>query len=991
MSNFIPPSATQPTETARPVEAMPRPKRWSIHFSMRFKLIIAFLVVALIPLGAMVYINYLSTKTMLIGVANRSLSVGAEKVIADIETFFETNKQTVQEVATWPEVISYLSRPVTADLSPDEAEKQRIRESLQRLRGQDENAPSFALLNRQGQNVVDTSGQIDLDESNQNYFIEPSRTGQLYVSPVIFEPAKEEAFLYISSPVINTLGQIVGVVRMQYKAEVLQQLIAQHNGLAGEQSFAILLDDKRIQLANGGNPDQRFTSVVLLSETAIKELQTEQRLPNKLTTDLFVSMPGFQAGLDNPTAPYFTIQLDETDDQLALAAIEKLQVQQFSWNVVFVQPQEAFLSPLQEQIFTAGVILLAIIIVVFILAFNISRPLSNPLVFLADVAQKVAGGALGLQAPEGSRDEIGVVARAVNSLANQLRDLSGNLDQYIAERTRALGTLVRSLETSTQIGRQITTILEIDELLRYVVNRIQIEFNFYYTHIYLVDQATGDLVMAEGSGEVGRRLKAQGHRLKAGEGIVGTVASSNEFFLSNDVSKVLNFVSNPLLPDTRSELALPLRKGDRVVGVLDIQDNKLNRFTSADVSLMQSIANQTAVAIDNARLLTETQNALKEVQRLTRRLTREGWDQISEEISVSGYRFSSGAIVPISPDTDVWLPPMKEAVTKQQLIKQTESDNGGNSETELAVPLILRGEVIGVLSVKREEITAWADEEVAAIEAVANQVPLALENARLSKEQEKTIVQLKEVDRLKSEFLTSMSHELRTPLNSIIGFADVILQGIDGEVSDMALNDVRLIYNSGQHLLTLINDILDLSKIEAGEMELVREPLDIEEMVSEVMNSASVLKKNKPVEIITNIEEDLPAIYADKLRINQILLNLVSNAVKFTDKGIVTIKAEISSNNPSQALISVMDQGIGIPKNMLHTVFDRFRQVDASRKRKAEGSGLGLAICKQLVEMHGGMIEVTSVEGKGSNFYFTIPFVDAVVSDYEPIGVAAGN
>jgi signal transduction histidine kinase len=289
------------------------------------------------------------------------------------------------------------------------------------------------------------------------------------------------------------------------------------------------------------------------------------------------------------------------------------------------------------------------------------------------------------------------------------------------------------------------------------------------------------------------------------------------------------------------------------------------------------------------------------------------------------------------------------------------------------------------LGVKREDVKNWADEEVAAVEAVAGQVTLALESARLSKERERTIVQLKEVDRLKTEFLASMSHELRTPLNSIIGFADVILQGIDGEVSELAMHDVRLIYNSGQHLLALINDVLDLARIEAGMMELMREALDIEEIVEDVLGATHALVKSKPLEVVTDIQEALPAIYADKLRLKQTLINLVNNAIKFSREGTITIKANVWEDNPRLVLISVIDEGIGIPENMLDTIFDRFRQVDSSRKREAEGTGLGLNICKQLVELHGGSIGVTSKEGEGSDFYFTVPLVEIIASEDESV------
>jgi signal transduction histidine kinase len=506
-----------------------------------------------------------------------------------------------------------------------------------------------------------------------------------------------------------------------------------------------------------------------------------------------------------------------------------------------------------------------------------------------------------------------------------------------------------------------------------VVNRIKTEFNLYHVHVYLIEEGSGDLIMAEGSGEVGRQLKEKGHRLPAGRGIVGAAASTNEHFLSNNVEETPNFIRNPLLLDTKSELAVPLRKGGQVLGVLDMQSEQLNRFTAEEAALMQSIANQTAVALDNARLLAETQVALKEVERLNRRLTRESWQQFDEELPVTGYRFKAGARSKISPASDAWLPPMKQAALKKELVKETRPGNGDSPKTELAVPLILRGELIGVLGVKREEVPDWAEEEVAAVEAVANQVALALENARLSKEQDKTIVQLKDIDRLKSEFLTSMSHELRTPLNSIIGFADVLLQGIDGELNDMALNDIQLIHNSGKHLLALINDILDLAKIESGKMELVREAVDIKEVTGAVLATSNSLVKDKPVQIMVDLPTALSPVYADKLRLNQILLNLVSNSAKFTHQGTITIKAALSNHSPEMMVISVVDTGIGIPADKLNTIFERFRQADNSTTRKYGGTGLGLAICKQLIEMHGGTLNVKSEEGLGSEFYFTIP------------------
>ena len=956
--------------------APPGIKKWSANFPMSMKLLMSMLLIALIPLGAFFYIDYLFLHSFVADMQTAPLIKAADQTVSNVDDFIEDNRDTIQKAAAWPELVSYLE---SRNLDLPSTEFQNVaQQSLQRLQQQNEGSISFALLTGYGENVLDTDeNAIGNRELGNAYFSEPVQTGQAYVSPVIFDPSGE-AFLYFSVPMESNAGLTIGVLRARYDANVLQTLIAQQAGLVGPSSAPILIDENDAILANGADPNEKFKLLAPLDDAEIQALQAAGQLPEGPLMESYTDLADLKESLTETRPDNSTFQIDFAGDNwLAVDKTTKMQ----PWRVVFLQPQSIYSDKIRERVFTLAVIMVGLGIVIFLAALNVTRILTGPLRRLADVTQQIAGGAFGLHAPVESRDEVGLVAYAFNQVTGRMRDLTGTVDQIITERTQALGSIVRSLETSTKIGRQITTILDREELLRQVVNRIQIEFNFYYTHIYLVDEKTSDLVMVEGSGEVGRRLKARGHRLQAGEGIVGTVAASNEFFLSNNVNKVLNYVPNKELPDTQSELALPLRKGNRVLGVLDIQDTKVNRFTSAEVSLMQSIANQTAIAIDNARLLAEMQGTLKEVERLNRRLTREGWDQFGEDIETPGYRFLRGTTMPLTPEADVWVPRVRRKIDPSQLVEQTNGGNGDKAE-ELAIPLVLRGEVIGVLGVKREEEGNWNDEEVAAVEAVANQVTLALENARLSKEQEKTISQLKEVDRLKDEFLTSMSHELRTPLNSIIGFADVILQGIDGDVNDMAMNDVRLIHNSGKHLLALINDVLDLAKIEAGKMELVQEDINIDIVVDDVLASTNALVMGKPVEMVKEIESNLPDIYVDEIRFKQVLINLVSNASKFTDKGQVTLRVERYPENPDNfALISVIDTGIGIPANMIKTVFDRFGQVASKKTSKVGGTGLGLPICKQLVEMHGGTIEATSEEGVGSNFHFTVPFVGADVGE----------
>jgi len=256
------------------------------------------------------------------------------------------------------------------------------------------------------------------------------------------------------------------------------------------------------------------------------------------------------------------------------------------------------------------------------------------------------------------------------------------------------------------------------------------------------------------------------------------------------------------------------------------------------------------------------------------------------------------------------------------------------------------------------------------VEAVANQVALAIENARAYEELQKTAEQLKEMDRLKTQFLANMSHELRTPLNTIIGFSRVILKGIDGPITEQQRVDLTSIYNNGHHLLGLINDILDISRIEAGKMELIFEPVNLRHTIDGVMSTAVALVKDKPIELNQDVDPDLPTIRADGTRVRQVILNLLSNAAKFTERGQITLRARADQENIT---ISVNDTGIGISAEHQTTLFQEFSQVDASPTRRARGAGLGLAISRHLVEMHDGCIWVESEPGVGSTFAFTLP------------------
>ncbi len=318
----------------------------------------------------------------------------------------------------------------------------------------------------------------------------------------------------------------------------------------------------------------------------------------------------------------------------------------------------------------------------------------------------------------------------------------------------------------------------------------------------------------------------------------------------------------------------------------------------------------------------------------------------------------------------------------------------------LAVPLLHGDRIIGVMNVRRKRAGEFSPRQVELVTTFARQSTVAIENARLFHEIEDKSHQLEITSKHKSQFLASMSHELRTPLNAIIGFSEVLLDPNLGSLpAEEQQEFLTNILTSGKHLLRLINDVLDLSKIEAGKMELHPEAVSLVETVEGVLGTVKPLATKKHVIVKSVLAPDLPPAWADPPRLKQILYNLLSNAIKFTSaSGHVTVTAcrvdsstgqmvdslrpiDLSTTRPIDSVswleVSVSDTGIGIPAKDLERIFEEFEQVaDPSRPRQ-EGTGLGLALVKKLVEMHGGRIRVASTPGQGSTFTFVIPAAGA--------------
>jgi signal transduction histidine kinase len=292
------------------------------------------------------------------------------------------------------------------------------------------------------------------------------------------------------------------------------------------------------------------------------------------------------------------------------------------------------------------------------------------------------------------------------------------------------------------------------------------------------------------------------------------------------------------------------------------------------------------------------------------------------------------------------------------------------SRSLLAVPLLREDRLLGGLVVNRNSIGEFAPSVIELLRTFATQSALAIQNARLFREIEVKSRELETASRHKSEFLANMSHELRTPLNAIIGFSEVLSERMFGEINEKQAEYIGDILESGQHLLSLINDILDLSKIEAGRMELEPTEFDLPSVIKNTLILVRERAQRHGITLGRAVDERLGTIRGDERKVKQVLLNLLSNALKFTPEGgQIEVRAKVRDGAVE---ISVRDTGVGIAPEDQEAVFEEFRQVGTAAK-KVEGTGLGLAISRKFIELHGGRIWVESQVGKGSTFAFTLP------------------
>jgi signal transduction histidine kinase len=478
----------------------------------------------------------------------------------------------------------------------------------------------------------------------------------------------------------------------------------------------------------------------------------------------------------------------------------------------------------------------------------------------------------------------------------------------------------------------------------------------------------------------------------------------------------------------RTYVAVPLLREGVPIGTLNVGRMEVGPLTNNQLELLKTFADQAVIAIENTRLFQELQTRTQELARSVEELRALGevsqavnstldleevltaivaravelsgtdagaiyeYDEVTQEFNLRATHRMSEELIAIlravrnrlnetvvgraaAQRQAIQVPDLRDesALLSEELLR-------AGYRALLVVPLLHEDRIIGALVVRRRAPGEFRPETVELLEAFASQSALAIQNARLYREIEEQSAQLEVISRHKSEFLANMSHELRTPLNAIIGYSEMLQEEADDLGEQTFVGDLQKINAAGKHLLALINDILDLSKIEAGRMDLYLETFEIGAVVKDVEAIVQPLVEKNGNTMIIECPDDLGTIHADPTKVRQTLFNLLSNAAKFTEQGTIglTVAQEASGDGPAWVTFAVTDTGIGMTEEQLGRLFEAFSQAEASTRSKYGGTGLGLAISRHFCRLMGGDLTVTSVYGQGSTFTVRLP---AVVSE----------
>jgi signal transduction histidine kinase len=621
------------------------------------------------------------------------------------------------------------------------------------------------------------------------------------------------------------------------------------------------------------------------------------------------------------------------------------------------------------------------------------------------------------------QESYATLEQKVDERTCELAAANAELQTRTAELTRS----VEELRALGEVGQAVSGSLDLEAVLASIVSHaVQLSHADAGT-IYEFSEAGQEFVPRANYGMTDALIESlRRSHIRIGESGIGQAAATRAAVQIADMAREPNYPLRFMIEaGFRALLAVPLLREGRVIGGLVVRRKAAGAFPPAVVNLLETFATQSVIAIQNARLfreLDEKSRALEELSRnqeqlsrlstalqeplsLAEQLTRVldaarqvvGLDRLyiwtssaaGDGLTVSAqagfgardWRDLSGVTIPFAEGgalTAVWREgePMlftdARPLPPEYRLHPPYSDLAGlRVRSFLLIPMIARGRTVGVLAADNRASRAPIPPHAAdLLQTFAAQAAVAVENARLFQEIQDKGRELELASKHKSQFLANMSHELRTPMNAVLGYTDLILGDIFGEVPADIRDTLERVKTNGQHLLSLINDVLDLSKMEAGQLTLSIDDYAMGDVVYAVVAGVESLAAGKSLALKAIVPPDLPRGRGDERRLTQVLLNLAGNAIKFTDAGEVTIEARAADG---AYVVSVSDTGPGIAETDQQRIFEEFQQADSSNTRKKGGTGLGLSISRRIVELHGGRLWVESTLGTGATFHVTVP------------------
>jgi len=698
------------------------------------------------------------------------------------------------------------------------------------------------------------------------------------------------------------------------------------------------------------------------------------------------------------------------------------------WAVLIEQPLLEAFEPIRWSIYrTVGLALFGVLLSV-LASLLLARRMVRPIRALTEGAGRIGAGDLGHRLEVRTGDEIETLAEQFNRMTGHLRESYANLEQKVEERTRELSEALEQQTATSEILRVISASPNdltpvFDALLESAARLCDASLGI----LFLYDGEAFNVVAHRGATRAFAEAMQKPRRPGPHTGLGRILSEKGPVQIEDLKEDIAYHERDPLRMLTvdkggmRTWLGVPMLKEGEVVGAFVIYRQEVRRFSDKQAALLTTFANQAVIAIENVRLfkeldvrnrdLTETleqQTATAEILRVISssqtdvqpvfETIAENSLRLCEATFSTVFRFDGQlvhleALRNISPEGAAAIRaafPMPltragasaRAIMTRSIVHIADVREDADYALQglaqvaafrsiLSVPMLRDGLPIGTITVAAGRTVPFPEKQVALLKTFADQAVIAVENVRLFTEIQEKTQQLEIANRHKSEFLANMSHELRTPLNAVIGFSEVLLERMFGEVNEKQDEYLQDILSSGKHLLSLINDILDLSKIEAGRMELEALPFDLPAALDNALTLIRERASRNSIGLAVNVDPHIGEVVADERKVKQVLLNLLSNAVKFTPEGgTITMSAAL---NDGMIEISVADTGIGIAPEDQAAVFEEFRQVGTDYARKREGTGLGLALARRLVELHGGALTLQSAPGKGSTFTFTIP------------------